>query len=154
MRHLRHHDGLQLTNESGLAACVASSPHLSRAEPCLQKNRGGLFWESIMIICLKNEGDGYVREFRVDDAGNPDRVPVETKLTHRVEVDGVEEVETDEPPHPAGSIIRLNNGRFAAAVTAREGLIEIEQHFSNEVSALQAIAAKFGPKKRSSKSAA
>ena len=107
-----------------------------------------------MIICLKNEGDGYVREFRVDDAGNPDRVPVETKLTHRVEVDGVEEVETDEPPHPAGSIIRLNNGRFAAAVTAREGLIEIEQHFSNEVSALQAIAAKFGPKKRSSKSAA
>lgn len=107
-----------------------------------------------MIVCLKNEGDGYVREFRLDDAGNPDRVPVETLLTHKVEVDGKEEVTTDEPPHPAGSIIRLGNGRFAAAVTAREGLIEIEQQFSNEVSALQAIAAKFGPKKRSSKSAA
>jgi len=108
-----------------------------------------------MIICLKNEGDGYVREFRVDDAGNPDRVPVETKLTHRVEVDGKEEVKTDEPPHPAGSIIRLGNGRFAAAVAAREGVIEIDQQFSNEISALQAIAAKFGAKKsRSSKSAA
>jgi hypothetical protein len=107
-----------------------------------------------MIICLKNEGDGYVREFRLDDAGNPDRVPVETKLTHRVEIDGKEEVKTDEPPHPAGSIIRLGNGRFAAAVTAREGVIEIEQQFSNEISALQAIAAKFGNKKRSSKSAA
>src|SRR5258706_3706856 len=108
-----------------------------------------------MIICLKNEGDGYVREFRVDDAGNPDRVPVETKLTHRVEIDGKEEVKTDEPPHSAGSIIRLGNGRFAAAVTAREGVIEIEQQFSNEISALQAIAAKFGAKKhRSSKSAA
>ena len=107
-----------------------------------------------MIVCLKNEGDGYVREFRLDDAGNPDRVPVETLLTHRVEVDGKEEVQTDEPPHPAGSIIRLNNGRFAAAVTAREGLIEIEQQFSNEIAALQAIAAKFGPKKRTSKSAA
>jgi hypothetical protein len=108
-----------------------------------------------MIICLKNEGDGYVREFRVDDAGNPDRVPVETKLTHRVEVDGKEEVKTDEPPHPAGSIIRLGNGRFAAAVTARDGLIEIEQQFSNEIAALQAIAAKFATKKpRSSKSAA
>ena len=108
-----------------------------------------------MIICLKNEGDGYVREFRLDDAGNPDRVPVETKLTHRVEIDGKEEVQTDEPPHPAGSIIRLGNGRFAAAITARDGLIEIEQQFSNEISALQAIAAKFGTKKsRSSKSAA
>jgi len=109
-----------------------------------------------MIICLKNEGDGYVREFRLDDSGNPDRVPVETKLTHRVEVDGKEEFETDEPAHSAGSIIRLGNGRFAAAVSARDGLIEIEQHFSNEISALQAIAAKFGPKgkTRSSKSAA
>ena len=107
-----------------------------------------------MIICLKNEGDGYVREFRVDDAGNPDRVPVETQLTHRVEVDGREEVKTDEGPLPAGSIIRLGPGRFAAAVKAREGVIEIEQQFSNEISALQAIAAKFGAKKRSSKSAA
>ena len=109
-----------------------------------------------MIICLKNEGDGYVREFRVDDAGNPDRVPVQTKLTHKIEVDGKEEIETDEPAHPAGSIIRLGNGRFAAAVSAREGLIEIEQQFSNEIAALQAIAAKFGPngKARSSKSAA
>lgn len=107
-----------------------------------------------MIICLKNEGDGYVREFRVDDAGSPDRAPVETLLTHKVEVDGIEQVKMDEAAHPAGSIIRLNNGRYAAAVTAREGLIEIEQHFSNEISALQAIAAKFGPTKRKSKSAA
>jgi len=109
-----------------------------------------------MIICLKNEGDGYVREFRVDDAGNPARAPVETKLTHRVEVDGKEEFEMDEPPHPAGSIIRLGNGCFAAAVSARDGLIEIEQQFSNEIAALQAIAAKFGTKRkaRSSKSAA
>lgn len=107
-----------------------------------------------MIVCLKNEGDGYVREFRVDDAGNPDRAAVETLLTHKVEVDGVEEVKTDETAHPAGSIIRLNNGRYAAAVTAHEGLIEIEQQFSNEIAALQAIAAKYGPKKRSSKSAA
>ena len=107
-----------------------------------------------MIICLKNEGDGYVREFRLDDAGNPDRVPVETQLTHRVEIDGREEVKTDEGPLPAGSIIRLGNGRFAAAIAAREGLIEIEQQFSNEISALQAIAAKFATKKRSSTSAA
>jgi hypothetical protein len=107
-----------------------------------------------MIVCLKNEGDGYVREFRLDDAGNPDRVPVETLLTRKVEVDGVEETKTDEAAHTAGSIIRLSNGRYAAAVTAREGLIEIEQQFSNEISALQAIAAKFGPKKRSNKSAA
>ena len=75
--------------------------------------------------------------------------------SHKVEVDGIEEVKTDEPPHPAGSIIRLNDGRFAAAVSAMDGLIEIEQHFSNEISALQAIAAKFGAKKaRKSKSAA
>jgi len=107
-----------------------------------------------MIVCLKNEGDGYVREFRLDDAGNPDRVPVETLVKRTVEVDGVEEETTDEPPHPAGSIIRLGNGRYAAAVTAHEGLIEIEQQFSNEIAALQAIAAKFGPKKRSNKSAA
>ena len=109
-----------------------------------------------MIICIKNEGDGYVREFRVDDAGNPDRAPVETKLTHKVEVDGREEVQTDEPAHPAGSIIRLGNGRYAAAVSATDGLIEIEQQFSNEIAALQAIAAKFGPKGKasSSKSAA
>jgi hypothetical protein len=109
-----------------------------------------------MIICLKNEGDGYVREFRVDDSGNPDKAAVETKLTHRMEIDGKEEVTTDEPPRAAGSIIRLGPGRFAAAVSANDGLIEIEQQFSNEVSALQAIAAKFGArgKGRSSKSAA
>ena len=109
-----------------------------------------------MIICLKNEGDGYVREFRVDDTGNPDKAAVETKLTHRVEVDGKEEVQTDEPPHTAGSIIRLSDGRYAAAVSARDGLIEIEKQFSNEIAALQAIAAKFGTKRksRSSKSAA
>ncbi|MBI1211662.1 MAG: hypothetical protein GC190_09380 [Alphaproteobacteria bacterium] len=108
-----------------------------------------------MIICLKNEGDGYVREFRLDDAGNPDRVPVETLLKHRIEVDGREEVLTQEPAHPAGSITRLATGHFAAAVSAQDGLVQIEQQFSNEVSALQAIAAKFGTrKKRSSKSAA
>lgn len=109
-------------------------------------------WEYEMIICRKNEGDGYVREFRLDDTGNPDRAPVETKLMHRVEVDGEEKLETDEVKQ-AGAIIRLNNGRYAATVSAREGLIEIEQQFSNEISALQAIVAKYGRNRKRSASA-
>lgn len=86
-----------------------------------------------MIICSKDEGNGTFREFILDDSEDGDEVQVKTHLAN-------EGVWSD-----AGVIKRAADGLEAAVVDAPGDFVKLGKVFSNEISALQAIALNYKP---------
>jgi hypothetical protein len=98
-----------------------------------------------MIICSKHEGNGTYREFIVDDAKLDAEVQVRTHLAHRSEDGTMAEDDWAE----AGVITRAPEGVQAAVATRRQrgkaALVKLDELFSNEIAALQAIALHYEP---------
>ena len=96
-----------------------------------------------MIICSKHEGNGTYREFVLDDAEQGDEVAVKTHIAHRSGEDAAD----DDGWTEAGVIVRAPDG-LKAAVRARfgkPGFKKLDDVFSNEIAALQAIAVNYEP---------
>jgi hypothetical protein len=94
-----------------------------------------------MIICSKHEGNGTYREFILDDAILDAEVQVKTHLAHRSEEGMIAEDAWTE----AGVITRAPEGVKAAVATSRRqrgkgALVKLDELFTNEIAALQAIA--------------
>jgi uncharacterized protein YbjT (DUF2867 family) len=94
-----------------------------------------------MIICSKDEGNGTFREFALDNAEIGERARVKTHLAHRTD-DGLV---ADDDWRDAGVIVRAANGVEASILRSvprgrRSDFVKLDQVFSNEVAALQAIA--------------
>jgi len=95
-----------------------------------------------MIICSKHEGNGTYREFILDDAELGEEVAVKTHIAHRSGDDVVAEDWTE-----AGVIMRAPEG-LKAAVRGRfgkTGFKKLDELFTNEIAALQAIAINYEP---------
>jgi hypothetical protein len=96
-----------------------------------------------MIICSKPEANGTFREFMFDDTHEGHEVRVKTHLAHRTDGHVVAEDGWTE----AGVIIRAPEGlKAAVAKPARRGkpaFVNLDELYSNEVAALQAIAVNY-----------
>jgi len=101
-----------------------------------------------MIICSKHEGNGTYREFMLDDTEAADEVQVKTHLRHRTDGEAL----TGDDWTDAGVIKRAGDTLEAAVLkpgrrgkSAKVGLIKLDDRFSNEIAALQAIAVHYQP---------
>jgi hypothetical protein len=96
-----------------------------------------------MIICSKHEGNGTYREFVLDDAELGDEVPVKTHLAHRTDDPTI----ADDDWTEAGIIVRAPDGLKAAVrgKFGKTGFTKLDELFSNEIAALQAIAVHYEP---------
>lgn len=81
-----------------------------------------------MIICSKDEGNGTLREFVLDDTDPRNEVQVRTHLS------------TERSWVYAGVITRAADGLEAAVADTPGDFVKLKTTFTNEVAALQAIA--------------
>jgi hypothetical protein len=103
-----------------------------------------------MIICSKHEGNGTYREFMLDDTEAGEEVHVKTHLRHRTDGEALSADDWTD----AGVIKRAGDALEAAVLkpgrrgkTAKVGLIKLDNRFTNEIAALQAIAVSYQPPK-------